>query len=241
MATKQSKDARLGQGLVSEEVAAYVEREIFPRYDTENGHGLRHIQDVIRRSLGFAERINRGEIKTTAADFANLPEALATGQVEYDMSYVVAAFHDLGRLKSDKLHHLVSAAYLLDDDFVTGYFDRDRLRVMADAVMDHRASNPLDPLTIYGRIVSSADRDTDCQYMLKRAYDYMRHKYQGEDEDAVIGHVYDKIYRKFVKDGGYSAKKMYFENPEYEAMLAEFQRIAATQELFKSELAKVMV
>ena len=163
--------------LVNPEIVEYVKENVFPRYDSANGHGLDHIQNVIRRSLNFAKRINDGEIKTTAEDFKNLPEELAQGKVNYDICFVVAAYHDLGREKNNKLHHLVSAAWFLDDDFMEEIFTRDELRVAADAIMDHRASNKLEPMTIYGKIVSSADRDTDCYDIMRRAYAYNRHCY----------------------------------------------------------------
>lgn len=227
-----------GDELVRHEVTEYITREIFPRYGADNGHGLDHIQNVMRRSLGFARRINEGEITTTEADFANLPAELATGKVDYDMSYVIAAFHDLGRLKNNALHHLVSAAYLLDDDFITNAFTREQLRVMADAVMDRRASNTLDPLTIYGRIVSSADRDTDCYDILRRAYAYNRHKHPERSEADAIEYVFYKIQKKFTNPDAYGAKKMYFENPEFEAMLAGFRRMVVDFPTFAQEMAR---
>lgn len=236
--SKASSGATSGDTLVRQEVRDYIEREIYPRYGANNGHGLDHIKNVVQRSLDFAQRINAGEIKTTAADFANLPASLATGKVDCDMSYVIAAFHDLGRLKNHELHHLVSAAYLLDDDFVTAQFDRDQLRVMADAVMDHRASNQLDPLTIYGRIVSSADRDTDCYDILRRAYTYNRHKHPERTEAEAVEYVYYKIQKKFTNPDAYGAKKMYFENPAFEAMLDGFRRMTVDFATFQREMER---
>ncbi|MBQ3445838.1 hypothetical protein IJG29_03925 [Candidatus Saccharibacteria bacterium] len=42
--------------LVRPEVVEYVKTEIFPRYRKLKGHGLKHIQNVIRRLLIFAKR-----------------------------------------------------------------------------------------------------------------------------------------------------------------------------------------
>lgn len=229
-----------GDELVQQEVREYIKQGIFPQYGENNGHGLSHIRNVCQRSLDFARRINSGEIVTSAADFAGLPTSLATGKVDYDMCYTVAAFHDLGRLRNNELHHLVSAAMLLNDDFMTTHFDRDQLRVMADAVMDHRASNSLDPLTIYGRIVSSADRDTDCYDILRRAYAYNRHKHPDRTEAEAIEYVYYKIQKKFTNPDAYGAKKMYFENPAFEAMLEGFRRMTVDFETFSREMALAM-
>lgn len=226
--------------LVSPELVECVKTNIFPRYDSANGHGLDHIQNVIRRSLNFAKRINDGEIKTTAKDFQNLPEELADGKVNYDIAFAVAAFHDLGREKNNKLHHLISAAWFLDDEFMEEHFSRDELRVAADAIMDHRASNKLEPATIYGKIVSSADRDTDCYDIMRRAYAYNRHLYPERPEEKTREYCYNKICEKFANPDAYGAKKMFFENPEFDAMIKEFQRMCASREIFEKELDKAL-
>lgn len=251
---------------VSPELVKYVETEIFPRYEAMKGHGVGHIKDVIRRSLDFAERINTGEIKTSKKDFANLPSELVPGavklkrdtdgaaeaggpetagnvstdKVNYDMVYAIAAYHDLGRDLNDKLHHLTSVSHLLSDRKMWEMFDRDQLRVMADAIMDHRASNELDPLTIYGKIVSSADRDTDVKVMFRRANAYFRHLMPEASDDEVVENACAKLYKKFVGEAAYAAKKMYFKNPAYEAALAEYNRLAADQKTFHEEVKKAL-
>lgn len=227
--------------LVNQEVVGYIKTQIFPRYSAANGHGLDHIKNVIARSLDFAKRINSGDIKTVTKDFKNLPKELKPTKkqkVNYDMCFVVAAFHDLGRDKNNELHHLVSAGYLLTDDFMAEHFTRDQIRVMADAVMDHRASNEIDPITIYGRIVSSADRDTDCHDIMRRAYAYNRSLHPDYTEDESIKETCKRICKKFAGKDAYVASKMYFENPAFEAMLAKFTELSKDPELFHAEIKK---
>lgn len=224
--------------LITPELYNYVKTKIFPQYSGENGHGLDHIKNVIRRSLDFARRINSGEIKTTERDFANLPQELATGQVNYDICFVVAAFHDLGRNVNNKLHHLISAAMFLQDEKMQEFFSRSELRVAADAIMDHRASNELEPITIYGRIVSSADRDTDYRDIIRRAYQYNRHTHPERTKEQALEYCYDKICQKFSNPDAYGRKKMFFENPEFEVMIAEFVRITPDYQTFRIEAVK---
>ncbi|MBQ9018592.1 phosphohydrolase [Candidatus Saccharibacteria bacterium] len=208
--------------LVRPEVVEYVKTEIFPRYKKLKGHGLQHIQNVIRRSLVFVRRINEGEI---AAD--------TDGEIDYDMVFVIAAYHDLGREQNDALHHLVSAGMLLLDKNLWGMFDKVQLRIMADAVMDHRASNAFDPATIYGRIVSSADRDTDWQVIVKRAYAYNRGKYPEKTPDEALEVVREKLWIKFGAPDAYGAKKMFFDNPEYYEMIRKFHEITKESSRFR--------
>ena len=106
--------------------------------------------------------------------------------------------------------------------------------------MDHRASNELDPLTIYGRIVSSADRDTNCYDIMRRAFVYNQHKNPERSEDESIQYTYEKIRLKFVGPNAYGAKKMYFENPEFEAMLKEFEVLTADADEFRAKMLKLI-
>lgn len=218
---------------MNEEVKKHIEGEILPRYQKTPGHKDDHIKYVIDRSLKIAEKINSGKFKTTMKDFGNLPIELKTGKVNIDMCYVIAAFHDLGREVDDEYHHLVSAGFLLTDAKLREFFSRDELRVMADAVMDHRASNQMDPITIYGRIVSSADRNTDVETILHRCYETKRAAYPDETEDEIIERARETLIKKYGGKNAYAAKKMFFPDPAYAGFLDEIERITKDKVKFR--------
>lgn len=218
---------------MNSEVKKYIEAEIFPRYEKMPGHKDDHIKYVIDRSLKIAEKINSGEFKTTAKDFENLPDELKTGKIDLNMSYVIAAFHDLGREVDDDYHHLISAGFLLTDKKLRELFSRDELRVMADAVMDHRASNKMDPITIYGRIVSSADRNTDVKTILRRCYETKRAAYPDETEDEIIERTRETLIKKYGGKNAYAAKKMFFPDPAYAGFLDEVEKITKDKSKFR--------
>lgn len=80
---------------VNPKLRNYVETNIFPEYAKNDwGHQLGHIEYVIRRSLKFA---------------STLPN------INYDIAYVVAAFHDIGHHIDAKHHERVSAQIFLAD------------------------------------------------------------------------------------------------------------------------------
>lgn len=78
--------------------------------------------------------------------------------INYDMVYVIAAYHDLGHHIDADNHEKVSAELLLEDNQLKEFFTIEQTQTMADAVYDHRASLEGEPRSIYGKIVSSADR-----------------------------------------------------------------------------------
>ncbi|MBR1874817.1 HD domain-containing protein [Candidatus Saccharibacteria bacterium] len=196
--------------MVNKEIKEYIENEILPKYAALAGHTGEHIEEVILRSLEFAKQA---------------PEA------KVDMVYVIAAYHDLGRLVDNETHNIESAKMLLADKFLSSRFSPEEMKVMAEAVEDHRASLGREPRSVYGRIVSSADRNPNFESMLGRCFDYNRMLYP---ENSVLETVEEErqiIRRKYSPDG-YAAKTMYFRDPSFEKMLVEVEEKTRTSERF---------
>lgn len=203
---------------VKSEILDYIEKEIIPRYQIA-GHQTEHICQVISRSLNFAEQINDKKIKIT--DFTGCPSR----KINPDMCYVIAAFHDLGRLIDDETHEKISAKMLLEDHTLPKFFTKEELKIMAEAVEDHRASSKHDPRSIYGKIVSSADRNINTNVMLKRCYEKVREDYPAETKDEVVERVRKILRKKYGGESGYAAKKMYFKDVDFEASLEKIEEL----------------
>jgi uncharacterized protein len=76
---------------VNPKLKEYIEKHIFPEYQkNEPAHNLTHIQYVIERSFKFAQM------------------ASATTDINYDIVYTVAAFHDIGHHIDPKNHEIMS-------------------------------------------------------------------------------------------------------------------------------------
>ena len=109
---------------------------------------------------------------------------------------------------------------------------------MAIAVEDHRASNKKEPRNIYGKIVSSADRNTSVEEMLKRTYSYNKKHYPNLNEKEIIKECYKHIKNKYGKDG-YATKKMYFKDEEYDNYLKKTNELTQNKETFIKEMEKL--
>ena len=196
------------------EIVDYIEREIIPQYAKLKGHTEDHISQVIERSLKFAKQA---------------PE------LNLDMVYVIAAYHDLGRLIDNETHNLESAIMLKADDFLWTQFRGEDVLTMAEAVEDHRASLGHEPRSIYGKLISSADRNPSIETMLERSYDYNRALHPDASEDETIEDVRIHLREKYSPDG-YAAKTMYFDDPDFDAMLTEVERLTRTKSTFATYL-----
>lgn len=194
---------------VSLEIMEFVERQILPRYNAfGESHGLRHVTRVIKNSLRLAD--------VTGADI--------------DMVYVIAAYHDLGMEGPRAIHHLTSGKILMADARLKKWFNADQLKVMKEAVEDHRASSSRQPRSIYGKIVAEADRDIDVHEIFLRAIQYG--KENGPDKTV------EEHWKRFAQhmDEKYSNNgyiKLWIPNSPNEKALKELRNIIEDKKLLR--------
>lgn len=194
---------------VSLEIMEFVERQILPKYNAfGESHGLRHVTRVIKNSLRLAD--------VTGADI--------------DMVYVIAAYHDLGMEGPRAIHHLTSGKILMADARLKKWFNADQLKVMKEAVEDHRASSSRQPRSIYGKIVAEADRDIDVHEIFMRAIQYG--KENGPDKTV------EEHWERFAQhmDEKYSNNgyiKLWIPNSPNEKALKELRNIIEDKKLLR--------
>lgn len=156
----------------------YVEQEIIPRYDAfDKAHQRDHVLMVIQQSLDIASHL----------------------EVDEDMVYAIAAYHDTGLCEGREIHHLVSARIIKADQKLRQWFSEKQIQVMADAAEDHRASAKQAPRTIYGRIVAEADRFIDPETIIRRTIQYGLDHYpelsREEQYQRMLTHLKEKYGR----------------------------------------------
>lgn len=177
------------------EIMSFVEKEILPRYNAfGKSHGLQHVQHVISNSLEL--------VPPTGADI--------------NMAYVIAAYHDLGMEGPRAIHHITSGKILQADARLKKWFSPEQIKIMKEAVEDHRASSSRQPRSIYGKIVAEADRDLDPETVFTRAIQYGLENYpeKGEEEQwkRFAAHMEEKYsingYIKLWIPGSPNAKRL---------------------------------
>ena len=166
---------------MNENLKIYIEDNILPQYiNYDKAHQCDHIETVIEESLNLADHFG----------------------VDIDMAYAIAAYHDLGIPEGRETHHLTSAKRLLADKELTKWFSDEQLKVMAEAIEDHRASSKHEPRSIYGKIVAEADRNIDTEIVLRRIIQYGISHFpelnKEEQYTRMLGHLHEKY-----AEGGY--------------------------------------
>ena len=203
---------------INNKLQEYIEESIFPSYKKNDlGHNLDHIKYVIDRSLKFAAQVK---------------------DINYDMVYTIAAYHDIGHYIDAKNHEKISAEMLVDDKNLRDFFSEDEIKIMSEAVYDHRASMEGEPRSIYGRIVSSADRNTSIDIPLMRTYAYRIEHNPNYTIDEVIEDSRQHLIDKYGREG-YATEKMYFEDSDYEDFLNDLVLLTQDKEEFRKRFMEV--
>ena len=187
---------------VNYELQKHIKKHVFPEYQkNEPAHGLDHINYVIKRSFKFAQTI---------------PD------IDYNIVYTVAAYHDIGHHINPKRHEIESAKIMLKDENLKRFFKEEELKTIKEAIEDHRASSSHDPRSIYGKIVSTADRNNTVDSCLLRSYDYTKNHHPECSKEELFSLVHAHLESKYGKNG---YAKFFFKDEEYENFLSRLQKL----------------
>lgn len=194
---------------INKQLKQYVEEKIFPIYESnDSGHGIEHIEYVISRSLKFATQ------------FENM---------DFNMVYVIASFHDLAHHLDKDNHEVLSAKLFYENEKMKEFFTDKQRKIIKEAIEDHRASLKYEPRSDYGKIISSADRNVDIISSLKRTHAYTAKHYPNLDLDQMINRAYNHISKKF-GDCGYA--KMWLVDEEFDKFKDDVKELLKDKYIF---------
>lgn len=187
--------------MVTESLKDYIETHILPMYDNfDAAHRRDHVEMVIKQSAEIASGF----------------------QVNEDMVYAVAAYHDTGLVNDRKTHHIVSGQIIMGDMRLREWFSDKQIETMAQAVEDHRASSNHEPRTIYGKIVAEADRFIDPKKIIERTIQYGLEHYPDLDFLGCWQRTLNHLHEKYA-DGGYL--HLWFEESPNKKRLEDLREI----------------
>ena len=167
--------------MVNPTIIAYIQQEILPRYDHfDAAHQRNHAEEVIERSLALAKHYD----------------------VDENMVYAIAAYHDTGLCEGRDTHHLVSGRIIREDSKLREWFDEEQIETMAQAAEDHRASNDHEPRSIYGKIVAEADRLITPEKVIRRTIQFTQDHFPEYDKEQQYQRFREHLLEKY-SDTGY--------------------------------------
>lgn len=193
----------------------FVEKQILPRYTAfGESHGLYHVTRVIKNSLELARMLG----------------------ADINMTYTIAAYHDLGMEGPRAIHHITSGKILTADARLKKWFSLEQIKIMREAVEDHRASASHAPRSIYGKIVAEADRDIDIVTVFTRAIQYGIEHDPDKDKEWQFKRFDSHMEEKY-SNNGYI--KLWIPHSPNEKKLKELRDIIVNKELLRQYFDKI--
>ncbi len=166
---------------MNESLVQYIESEIIPLYAAfDRAHREDHARAVIERALAMGRAYD----------------------IDEDMLYAAAAFHDIGLAVDRKTHHLESGKAIRADRRLKEWFAADQIETIAQAAEDHRASATTPPRSIYGALVAEADRMIDPETIIRRTVQFGLSHYPELDREGHWLRTLEHLQEKYA-EGGY--------------------------------------
>ncbi|MCI8670499.1 MAG: HD domain-containing protein [Bacilli bacterium] len=202
---------------VDPKLVEYVQENIFPEYlKNDLGHGIFHIKEVIRRAFMLNENLDL--------------------KLDDNMIFAMASFHDLGKYINHEIHEQIAASKFMEDEKMKEFFSNDERNIIKEAILDHRSSFRDNPRSIYGKLISSADRNTSVKLVFIRSF------FVGQERtpDMTIEEFLDFTFKRLTKR--YSIlepERMFLEDNVYKKFLEEMRELLCNEELFKNKYCSI--
>jgi uncharacterized protein len=197
------------------DLVEFVETQILPKYaDFDRAHNLEHVTRVIRNSLDL--------VRPTGADI--------------NMVYAIAAYHDLGMSGPRAVHHITGGKILAADARLRRWFSPEQIRIMREAVEDHRASASHAPRSLYGKIIAEADRDIDIDTVFRRAIEFGLANYPELDDEQQWQRFRQHMDEKYSVNGYI---RLWIPGSPNERRLNELRNIIAQPTLLRQHFDRI--
>jgi uncharacterized protein len=197
------------------DLVEFVETNILPKYtEFDSAHNLEHVTRVIRNALEL--------VRQTGADI--------------NMVYVIAAYHDLGMSGPRAVHHITGGRILATDARLKRWFSPEQIKIMKEAVEDHRASASHAPRSLYGKIIAEADRDIIPEVVFRRAIDYGLANYPELNREQQWKRFLQHMQEKYSAEGYI---RLWIPGSQNEKRLAELRAVIASPTLLRQHFDRL--
>ena len=203
--------------LVNKDLKEYIEKNIFPEYSkNDGGHNLAHILEVIRRCFALNDTFKLG--------------------LNHNMLYAIASCHDWGKYIDHETHHLIAANNFMNDLGMKEFFtDTERL-VIKEAIEDHRSSKEDEPRSVYGKLISSADRNTSIEIVFIRSFFVAHERMPQMSIEEYLDYTLKRLSKKYDEE---NPENMFFEDNAYKLFIKDMRDLLKDEEEFKKRYCEV--
>lgn len=205
------------KNVVNEELIDYIEKNIFPEYEkNDKGHGLVHILEVVRRSFELKKSLNLN--------------------LDNNLIFTIACCHDNGKYIDHATHEKIAAKRFIENKNFKKFFNDDERKIIMEAIQDHRSSFSDTPRSDYGKLISSADRNSSIDIVFIRSFFVGIERTPDMLVDEFLDYTINRLRRRYCEE---SPENMFYEDDIYAKFLVEMRELLKHEDEFKKKYCKV--
>lgn len=203
---------------INKDLAKYINEKIFPEYSkNDKGHGLLHILEVIRRSF-------------------ELKESLKLDYLDNNIIYTIASCHDNGKYIDHKTHEKIAAKLFYENNDFKMFFTDEQRKIIKEAIEDHRSSFEDEPRSDYGKLISSADRNSTIDIVFIRSFFVGQDRTPDLTVEEFLNFTLNRLKKRYSKE---NSENMFFEDKIYTQFLYDMRILLNNEKLFKQRYCEV--
>ena len=203
---------------VNKELIKYIKESIFPEYEkNDKAHGILHILEVIRRSF-------------------ELKNSLKLDNLEDDLIFTIAACHDNGKYINHNTHEKIAADRFYSIQQFTKFFSDQQRKIIKEAIEDHRSSFGDVPRSDYGKLISSADRNSQIDIVFIRSFFVGQDRTPDMRMEEYLDFTLNRLRRRYDEE---QPENMFFKDDIYVKFLADMRNLLKDEVEFKNKYCKV--
>lgn len=202
---------------VNSKLREYVEENVFPLWEAnDKGHGPIHRTEVIRRIFALNETFHL--------------------DLDPNLLFTIASYHDVGKYIDHKRHHLIAAEKFMEDVGMRKFFTDDERIIIKEAIEDHRSSKEDEPRSVYGKLISSADRNTTIEMVFIRSFFVAKDRMPDMNIEEYLDYTVNRLRNRY---GEENPENMFFEDEVYQVFLKDMRNLLSRPDDFKDLYCEV--
>ena len=110
------------------------------------------------------------------------------------------------------------------------FFTDDERKVIKEAIEDHRSSKEDEPRSVYGKLISSADRNTTIEMVFIRSFFVAKDRMPDMNINEYLDYTVERLRKRY---GEENPENMFFEDEVYQVFLKDMRSLLSRADDFK--------
>ena len=152
------------------------------------------------------------------------------------MMYAIASCHDWGKYEDHETHNLIAARNFMNDEGMKKFFNDEERKIIKEAIEDHRSSKEDEPRSVYGKLISSADRNTRIEIVFIRSFFVAHERMPETNIEEYLDYTIQRLSKKYDEE---NPENMFFEDETYKVFIQDMRALLKREEEFKNRYCEV--